>query len=242
MNSNTPIYPHGNVEEIAEDIFMVRGSIKMNPLVRITRNMAVIKNGDELSLINPLRVNEKVEAQLAKLGKIKHIFRLGCFHGLDDPYYVEKFGAQMWAQLGGTTYTVPKIDKELDSIAPLPFEDAEIFEFAGTKEPECALLIKRGTGILLTCDAIQHYGDYSYNNIPAKILMPFIGFPRTTIVGPMWLKYQTQEGETLELEFRRLLELRFDKLFAAHGTFLEAGAHRAVEEAINKAFEKQEIE
>ena len=89
MTSNTPIYHHGNVEEIAEDIFMLRGSIKMNPLVRITRNMGIIRNGDELSLINPVRVNAKVEAQIAKLGQIKHVIRLGCFHGVDDPYYVE---------------------------------------------------------------------------------------------------------------------------------------------------------
>ena len=237
MTSNTPIYKHGNVEEIAEDIFMLRGSIKMNPLVRITRNMGIIRNGNELSLINPVRVNAKVEAQIAELGQIKHVIRLGCFHGVDDPYYVEKYGAHMWAQLGGTTYTVPKIDKELDSIAPLPFDNAEIFEFAGTIQPECALLIKRGTGILFTCDAIQNYGDYSYNNIAAKILLPFIGFPRATLVGPIWLKYQTPEGETLEPEFRRLLGLKFDRLLAAHGTLLETGAHGAVERAVDKAFE-----
>ena len=240
MTSNTPIYHHGNVEEIAEDIFMLRGSIKMNPLLRITRNMGIIRNGDELSLINPVRVNAKVEAQLAKLGQIKHVIRLGCFHGVDDPYYVEKFGAQMWAQVGGTTYTVPKIDKELDSVAPLPFDNAEIFEFAGTTQPESALLIKRGTGILFTCDAIQNYGDYSYNNIVAKILMPFIGFPRTTIIGPIWLKYQTPEDETLEPEFRRLLGLKFDRLLAAHGTLLKTGAHAAVERAVTKAFVKKE--
>ena len=158
---------------------------------------------------------------------------------MDDPYYVEKFGAQMWAQVGGTTYTVPKIDNELDSVAPLPFDNAEIFEFAGTTQPECALLIKRGTGILFTCDAIQNYGDYSYNNIAAKILMPFIGFPRTTIVGPIWLKYQTPEGETLEPEFRRLLGLKFDRLLAAHGTLLKTGAHAAVECAVDKVFEKK---
>jgi len=240
MTSNTPIYPHGNVEEIAEDIFMLRGSIKMNPLLRITRNMGIIRNGDELSLINPVRVSAKVEAQIAKLGQIKHVIRLGCFHGADDPYYVEKFGALMWAQLGGTTYTVPKIDKELDSVAPLPFDNAEIFEFAGTTQPESALLIKRGTGILFTCDAIQNYGDYSYNNIAAKILMPFIGFPRTMIIGPIWLKYQTPEDESLEPEFRRLLGLKFDRLLAAHGTLLKTGAHAAVERAVNKAFVKKE--
>ncbi|GJM13229.1 MAG: hypothetical protein DHS20C12_16320 [Pseudohongiella sp.] len=239
MSTNTPIYPHGKIEEIAEDLFMLRGSIKMNPLVRITRNMGIVRSGDELCLINPVRVNAKVEAELEKLGKIKHVMRLGCFHGVDDPYYVEKFGAQMWAQSGGTTYTEPKIDKELDSIAPLPFDNGEIFEFAGTKQPECALLIDRGRGTLFTCDAIQNYGDYSYNNIAAKILMPFIGFPRTTLVGPIWLKFQTPEDESLESEFRRLLGLRFDRLLAAHGTLLESGAHAAVEKAIEKAFEKE---
>ncbi len=240
MTNETPIYPHGNVEEIAEDIFMLRGSIKMNPLVRITRNMGIIRNGEELSLINPVRVNAKVEAQLLKLGNIKHVLRLGCFHGVDDPYYVEKFGAKMWAQPGGTTYTVPKIDKELSAVSPLPFEHGEIFEFAGTIQPECALVMSGGRRLLFTCDAIQNYGDYSYNNIAAKILMPLIGFPRTTLVGPIWLKIQTPEGESLESEFRRLLGFRFDSLLSAHGTFLETGAHAAVERAIDKAFAEQQ--
>lgn len=236
MTTDSPIYPHGEIEEITQDIFMLRGSIKMNPLVRITRNMGIVRNGGELSLINPVRVNERVESQLTALGEIKHVLRLGCFHGVDDPYYVEKFGAQMWAQAGGTTYTEPKIDQALSSGAGLPFDDAEIFEFAGTKQPECALLINKGKGILFTCDAIQNYGDYSYNNLAAKILMPFIGFPRTTLVGPIWLKLQTREGENLESEFRKLLELNFDSLLAGHGTLLESGAHGAVERAINKAF------
>lgn len=235
----TPIYPHGNVEEISADVFMIRGSIKMNPLVRITRNMAVIRNGSELSLINPLRVNEKVEAQLKALGEIKNVLRLGSFHGVDDPYYVEKFGACMWAQSGGTTYTRPAIDKELSSDADLPFDDGEIFEFASTAQPECALLMQREEGILFTCDGIQNYGNYSYNNLPAKILMPFIGFPKTTLVGPLWLKAMTKEGESLESEFRRLLGLKFDKLLSAHGTLLETGAHAAVERAVNKAFESK---
>ncbi len=236
MTNNTPIYPHGNVEEIADQTFMLRGSIKMNPLVRITRNMGIIKNGSELSLINPVRVNAKVEAQLVALGEIKHVVRLGCFHGVDDPYYVEKFGAQMWAQTGGTSFTEPSIDKPLTGGGELPFPGAEIFEFAGTKQPECVLLVDRGKRILFTCDAIQNYGDYSYNNLAAKILMPFIGFPRTTIVGPIWLKLQTKQGENLEPEFRRLLGLKFDSLLAAHGTFLETGAHAAVGRAVDKAF------
>ncbi len=124
MTNQNAIYPHGDIEEIGDDAFMLRGSIKMNPLVRITRNMGIVREGRELTLLNPVRVNEKVEAQLAALGEIKHIVRLGCFHGNDDPYYVEKFGATMWAQRGGTTYTEPAIDRELDSGQALPFVGA----------------------------------------------------------------------------------------------------------------------
>lgn len=237
MTNLTPVYPHGNIEEIADDAFMLRGSIKMNPLVRITRNMGIIREGEELTLLNPVRVDERVEAQITALGEVRHVIRLGCFHGIDDPYYVQKFGAKMWAQPGGTTYTEPPIDQPLSSDVTLPFAGAQLFEFAGTKQPESALLLERGKGVLFTCDAIQHYGDYSYNNLLAKILMPFIGFPRRTIVGPIWLRLQSGEEGGLEPEFRRLLALQFNSLLSAHGTLLKTGAHAAVERAINRAFE-----
>lgn len=230
------IYPHGKVEEITDDVFMVRGSIKMNAFVRITRNMGIIREGSELTLINPIRLNAEVEAQLKALGEVTNIIRLGPFHGVDDPYYIDCFKAQFWCQPGGTAYTEPPIDVELSAGSVLPFFDAEIFEFTGTLQPECALLLKKEGGVLFTCDAIQHYGDYSYNNLIAKIMLPRMGFPKTTIVGPFWLKLMTPEGGNLESEFRRLLQLEFDKLLSGHGTLIESGAHAAVEQAVNRAF------
>ncbi len=232
------IYPHGAIEEIADNVFMVRGSIKMNAFVRITRNMGIVREGSELTLIDPIRLNSKGEAQLKSLGSISNVIRLGCFHGVDDPYYIDNFKAQFWCQRGGTTYTEPPIDVELGAGSVLPFSGGEIFEFAGTVQPECALLVKKQRGILFTCDAIQNYGDYSFNNLVAKLMLPRIGFPKTTIVGPFWLKAMTPEGGSLESEFRRLLELKFDKLLSAHGTLIESAAHAAVESAVNNAYSK----
>jgi hypothetical protein len=234
------IYPHGNIESIADDVYMVRGSIKMNALLRITRNMALVKEGEDLTLINPIRLDAAREKQLQELGTVRNIVRLGPFHGVDDPYYVEKFGARFWCQSGGEAYAEPAIDVELSTQSELPVSGAQLFEFKQTKQPECALLLGKAGGILFTCDAIQHYGDYSYNNLAAKLLMPRIGFPRTTIVGPYWLKAMTKEGESLEAEFRSLLELQFDKLLSAHGTLIENGAHAAVLKAVDTAFAKTE--
>ena len=88
----------------------------------------------------------------------------------------------------------------------------------------------------MTCDAAQNYGDYSFNNWVARLVMPRIGFPKTTIIGPIWLRLMTPENKSLESEFERLLELEFDKLLSAHGTFLEQGAREAVRAAVQNTF------
>lgn len=233
-----PTYPHDSIGEIAEDIYMARGSLKMNAVMRISRNMAIVRHEGDLTLVNPIRLNADGEAQLKALGEVKHVLRLGCYHGIDDPYYIAEYGAQFWCQQGGTTYTEPNIDHVLTQATELPFPNAELFCFERTIQPESALLLKTGDGVLLTCDAVQHYGDYSNHNLPARIMMPFIGFPRTTLVGPIWMKYMTKEGDSLSDEFERLLKLQFDTLLSAHGTLLKTGAHAAVIAAVESAFKK----
>jgi hypothetical protein len=234
--THAPAYGHDPLEEIAEDVFMARGSIRMNALMTITRNMAVIRNGGELTLVDPIRLDEAGEKQLEALGRVRHILRLGCLHGLDDPYYVERFKVEHWCQRGGTTYTEPAIDHELTPGGALPVPDAELFCFEQTKQPESVLLLRKGDGLLLTCDAIQHYGDYRHNNLAARLLMPLIGFPKTTIIGPLWLKFMTPDGGSLKSEFERLLDLSFDSLLSAHGSYLPSGAHAAVTAALNRTF------
>lgn len=236
MPKYAPIYPHDPAEAIGQDVFMVRGSIRMNPLIRITRNMAIIRHQNELTLVNPIRLNAQGEEQLRSLGEVRRIMRLGPFHGIDDPYYMDTFETEFWCQSGGTTYPEPAIDRELNADCELPFPDAELFCFEGTAQPEAALLLRRGDGLLLTCDAIQHYGDYRHNNLFARLVMPFVGFPKTTLVGPIWLRGMTPPGRSLKGEFERLLGLQFEALLSAHGSFLRAGAHRAVEAAVKKAF------
>jgi hypothetical protein len=208
----------------------------MNALMHITRNMAIVRHEGELSLVNPIRLDEEGERQLRALGDIKRILRLGPMHGLDDPYYVDRLGAEFWAQGESETYPEPKIEQRLAADRPLPFPDAELFVFEGTKQPESALRIGRDPGTLLTCDAIQHYGDYRYNSLLARVVMPFIGFPRTTVVGPIWLKMMTPEGGSLKSEFERLLTLDFDRLLSAHGSLITSGAKESVARAVRKAF------
>ena len=230
--------PHDPIEEIYTDVFLARGSIKMNALMTITRNMVIVRQGQELTLVDPIRLNAQEESKLEQLGTVKRILRLGPFHGLDDPYYMERFNAELWAPGDSTAYPEPKPTRIYGPETELPFADARIFRFENVKQPECALLIERDGGLLVTCDAIQHYGDFSFNNLPAKLLMPLLGFRKTTLIGPIWLKLMTPEGESTEDDFKRLLELRFENLVAAHGTLRRGGARAGVEAAFQKAFGK----
>ena len=229
---------HGPIEDIGEGIFFVPGSIRLGPLMTISRNMVVVQNDDhELTLVNPVRLSPEGEAALASLGTVRHLVRLGCFHGIDDPYCKQCYGAEFWAQPDSDRYPEPEPDHLLSEGGPLPIPDAELFVFRETKKPECALLIKRANGVLLTCDSVQHYGDWHRHSFVARLAMRWMGFSLTTLVGPLWLKGLTKAGGSLRPDFERLLELDFDCLLTAHGTPLATGAKQAVTRAVERAFQ-----
>lgn len=233
--SHAPAYPHDAIQPIADEVFAVRGSLLLNPLIRISRNMAIVRQDGELSLINPLRLNDAGMAALQRLGRIRRIVSLGALHGIDDAWYRQQFQVETWARPGSRKYPPPPGYRLLDPTQPLPFAGARLFCFHGA-QPESALLLDRGEGLLLTCDALQHYGDYHQHSAMARLVMPFIGFPKTTLVGPIWLKAVTPAGSSLRADFERLLQWRFDSLLSAHGSLLATGAHAAAEAAVRKAF------
>ena len=104
-----PAYPHRPIKKIGDDLFMARGSIGFNRFVRLSRNMAIVKSGAELTLIDPIRLSVPGLRDLDALGTVKHIIRLGGGHGSDDPFYVARYKALFWCQAGGVRYREPPI-------------------------------------------------------------------------------------------------------------------------------------
>lgn len=240
--SYPPVLPHDPPRQIAENLYVVHSCIKINPVVRFTRNMAIVREGQELTLINPVRMNKTGLARLESLGKVRHVLRLGPMHGRDDPFYVDRYNAEFWSFEGGKTYTQPKITQALSEGCSLPFSGARLFAFNYMTEPEGAILLERSPGILLTCDAIQSYSTPPYTphtNWFTRRLMPRIGFPRKTLIGPMWMKGLVTDRDGMKAEFERLLNWDFDQLLSAHGTFLSKNAHREVQQAFDTMFAEE---
>ncbi|MDJ0927365.1 MAG: hypothetical protein QNJ73_06885, partial [Gammaproteobacteria bacterium] len=169
-------YPHESLRELGPDVFFLAGCMRMAPLMRISRNMTVVRQDGELVVFNAVRMSPAAEAELNQLGRVTHVVRLGSFHGLDDAYYVARYGAQFWCQRESTHYPEPAVNHELSEGGALPLPDAELFVFRETKRPECALLLKHGAGLLITCDSVQHYGDFGRHSLPAKLVMRTAGF------------------------------------------------------------------
>jgi hypothetical protein len=237
--SYAEVTPFSPPEEIGPDLFVVYGSVKPNPLVAFTRNMAVVRHEGELTLINSVRMDDEGLEALEALGTVRHVLRLGSLHGLDDAFYVDRYDATFRALPGGTTYPQPAIDQPLAENGALPFPDGRLFAFRDIAQPEGVILLKRGPGILLTVDAIQSYATpphKPHTGPIARILIKLRGFPDETIVGPIWTQMMTDDRRALRKEFERLLEWEFDQLLSAHGTFLPAGAHAAVAAAVEARF------
>jgi hypothetical protein len=228
--------PHDPLEALFEDVFWVQGSIELGPDRRINRNMVVLREGDALTLIHPVRLSPEGERALERLGTVSHIVRLSAQHGVDDRYYVERYGAAFWCQAGSTIYPDPAPTHILAEGAPLPVSDATLFVFRDATMPEGALLLQRHGGLLITGDSLHNWTSWNQCSDAAIALLQKGGFSLTMLVGPVWQKRVTPEGGSLKPDFERLLALGFQHHIGAHGALARDNAHKMVEAAVANAF------
>ena len=232
MDEYPAALPHGPLEEVTDGVFWLQGTVGLGPGLRITRNMTVVRSGEDLTIVSAVRLSPEGEAQLAELGTVKNVVKIAFFHGQDDAYYLDHYGATYWALPDGAREQDPAIQQELRD-DNLPFDDCELFEFLDSKEKEAILNVKRAGGILITGDALHNWTDTKGCSPPAKLVTRLMGFlKRPAQIGPPWLKNMTPKGGSLKADFERLAGLEFKHLIPAHGRPLMDSAKRDVEATI----------
>ena len=230
-----PAERHGPIREVFPDIFMVTGDISLGRGFRIKRNMVILRHDGDLTLVNSVRLTPKGETKLEALGTVKHLVRLGNYHGMDDAYYKDRYGAQFWCQEGTNNTLEPAIDTFLTETCTFPDPRGTVLTFALTKSPEAVLYIGE-KALLITCDSFQYYENRRGFSLLAQIMMPFLGFGKGVVVGPVWLKAMTPEGGSLEHDFRRILDLPFKHLISGHGQVCMDTAHEQAEAEVERVF------
>ena len=237
-----PAQPHGALREVFPGVFFVTGTVGMpGPLpVRFSRNMTVVREGERLTLINSVRLSEEGLRALDALGKVTDVLRLAGFHGMDDPFYKDRYGAKVWAVKGqryvtGFNVRAPKTyftpDVEMDADTALPLAGAKLYLF-GTEPPEAILVLDRDGGVAVSGDSLQHWHQTdAYFSFVGGLMMKLMGFIRPFNVGPGWLKQAKPGADAL----RGVLGLRFEHLLPAHGDVIQGGACERYRASIERA-------
>ena len=231
---------HGPIREVFEGVWFVRGGIKMPMLmpIKFGRAMAIVRGQDGLVLFNSMRLSDAGLVELESLGEVKHVVRLAGFHGRDDGFYRERYGAAVYAVKGqqyvrgmdpkkSGAYMEP--DVWLTEESPLPIDDAKLKIFATSDPPEAVCLLGREGGILIAGDSLQHMpAPDEFFNFVAKIVMKRMGFLKPYNIGPGWLQFANPSVA----DVRSTLDLEFEHVLPCHGDAVIGGAKEKYRPAI----------
>jgi hypothetical protein len=221
--------PHQKIQKNYENIYSLMGSMKLFGVFKYSRNMVILKDGDNLCIVNPVRLNEGEEKKLLELGKIHSILKLGRLHSVDLPYYMDKFSPKLWASEKDSFVKEHnyKIDIDLEKTDKLPFLDMQIYSFKTSKENEAIAFLPQDEGIVLACDALVNMRKIDpMANWLVKTLSKVL--PEPTYIGPNWFKAMKTKRE----DFDEVLKLKFDKMIPAHGPILTNKADQKIREYV----------
>lgn len=224
--------PHGHIEQLGDDVFYVMGSnviVFDGMRIQASRTMTVIRENKELTLINSIRLSDEGLNELAKLGRIKNVIRLGAFHGRDDAFYQRAFGAKLWA--------MPEMEKSHGEVfnndlskLQLPFLHGRVIAFKSTKYQEALLLIEKLGGILVSCDSIKNWQDQDpYFDDATFAMMKTLGSIGKARIDLTWLRAMRPSRQEIEA----LAHEKFSTLISAHGFPLTSDAQESVRASVS---------
>ncbi len=244
MSDNfAPAMPHGEITQLFDGIWFVTGSLQFKkPPMRFSRNMTILGHDGELTLINTLRLDDAGLAALEALGEVKRVIRIAGFHGMDDRFYADRYGAEVLCVEGmiyarGLDPSTARPEHHyfqphtwIDADAALPLPGARLHLIPG-KIPEALIHLDRDGGILISGDALQNWAKAdAYFNWPARIAMKLMGFLKPHNLGPGWVKGAVPDMAAV----RALLDLDFEHVLPAHGFAVIGGAKEKFRPAIEK--------
>ncbi len=236
MSAYSPAWPHGELTPVLDELWYVMGTNRVHHAgvdLQTSRTMLVVREGDALTLVNTVRLDDDGLRALDALGSIRDVVRLGAFHGRDDPFYRDRYGARLWAVPGSAHADQRPEDRPIAENGELPIAGATAHVFATARQPEAALRLERSGGVLVTCDAVQSwaYVDrfFSPETGAAFEAAGLIGAAR---VPSTWLEACAPDAS----DFERLLALPFRHLVSAHGEPLLEDAHERLAVNVRRVF------
>ena len=222
---------HGPIRELFPDVYVVRGAMPMGPMMAIPRNMIVLRQGSELTLVNAMRLGPAGEAELERLGTVRHFVKLGPYHTRDEAWLRHRYAPTMWSAAPSDA----AVERLVDG-GPAPVDRAAVHTFGGVGSDESALVLgQHAGGLLVTCDSAQHWDSTEGATWLGGVVAWGMGFlQRPVTIGPIWAKHVTKgKLSALRPDFDRLLSRDFVHLVSGHGGLLRDVAKRELAASVD---------
>ena len=236
MDQLPPALPHGALEEVFPGVFFTTGMMQtklMGADWQFSRNMTVVREGNALTVINAVRLDDPGLARLDALGRVTNVVKIGSLHGRDDAFYKTRYNAAFWAAPGMAHEHGLAPDKELRPGGEMPFAGCSVFDFRTTKLPECILRIDREGGILVACDSLQNWlAPDEFFSDQSRQMMTEMDFFQAANLGPVWMQVNEPKAD----DFVRLRELSFKHVLCGHGAPLRDRAKEAYVARFQRVF------
>lgn len=227
----------GKLEQVFDDVWWAWGTVIFARGVRIPRNMAIVRERGELVVFHPVLMPDAEQAAIEALGPIKHIVRLGAFHGMDDGAYLERYSPTLWAPPGVELPAGPGERRELRPGGALPIEGAALVAFERSRTPEAVMLLPRHGGVLLACDSVQNWETIPGCSLLGRAASRLMGFKGRACLGPGWRKAsEPKDGGGFRADFERVLALEFRHALGGHGAPMKDTAKDDLRTQVRRAY------
>ena len=212
------VVPHGALEKVTDDIYVVRGGHTMMRIMVIDLTMTVIKQGSDVIIVNAMRVSPEMEEEIQKLGKIKHVVQICGSHGAYDQYYIDTFGATFWDLPGRDEGKTPKGDKILSDGGDFPVTGAKVIKIQDVSIPEFVVWLPNGGGTLVTADFIQNGRPKEFENYIGSWFSYLVGFNNGRCSCPPLFRLGFNTGKCMYANnVPKIMALDFKNIAPGHG-------------------------
>ena len=218
------------VEEFGEGIFIAAGRVRFYGF-SLTIRMAVIRlPGNDLLLYSPVYLSPELAADLASLGRVRHLVAPNKIHNLALDGYCDAYPeAALWLAPGLAERRPDLAPAGLLGKDPEPAwqEVLEQCLTGGNVFFSEVLMLHKPSRTLLVTDLVENI-DATTASAPARAIGRLFGMKMRPAPSPEFLLY-TLDAEAAQDALVRARQWSFDRIFLCHGGLVTEGAGEVFE-------------
>lgn len=224
------------LREIDNNLWIAEQHFQYYGLSVGTRMTVIALKNNNLVIISPINLEEKIQKQLAEIGEVKYIIAPNLYHYFFANDCKKLYPQAQFLAAPGLKQKKPEltIDRDLqdgdiigNELICLLFEGFKILDFKGISLVNECVFFHAQTKTLIITDIAYHF-DRNF---------PFVNSLITKILGvneklsPSFLeKFASKDKQKIKQSVLKILEWDFQRVIMAHGSIVEKNAKQKFRE------------